>query len=294
MAEEEKDGALAPAEPQHTPLSEIVDKPRLADPPSKAVTDEPRAEPKPKREKVEKPDDEARFRGLLNETLGEREKRQAAERERDQYKQAWAEHQRKLAADQEHDPAPDQFRDPKAYNAWVERQMDKRAESYAQRHIAPLQEQVRDAHFNLSMMRAKEHLGVEKFGKMEEWIQAQWKDPRGAQVMQWCLDQPDPYHAAYQQYRQRTTFERLGNDDLDTYEQKLRDKILAELKGPIDPSNGIDEDDADFDTPKPRQAAPRSFASSRSSDPSRDQGGRFAGPRPLGELVKEKDQRRKR
>jgi hypothetical protein len=290
LAEEEKDGALAPAEPQHTPLSEIVDKPRISDTPAKAVVDAPepkqRREPKPEA----KPDDEARFRGLLNETLTEREKRQAAERERDQYKQAWTEHQQKLAADQERDPAPDQFRDPQKYNEWVERQVSKRAEAIAKQQMQPFMARVSEQQLTLSEMRAEKALGADKWTKLNTWIEGQPE-----QFKQWAMAQPDPYWAAYEQYRQRTTFERLGNDDIDTLIEKEVAKRLAEKAGPIDPPDSdIEEDDDDFDAPKPKQAAPRSFASARSADPSRDKGGRFTGPRPLGELVAENNQRKKR
>lgn len=276
MSEEVK-GAEAPAEGVVTPISEIVDKPRHTD-------QAPAPDPRREKPKAEKPDEDARFRGLLNETLSEREKRQAVERERDQYKRAWEEHQRKLATEQEKDPAPDMFKDPNAYNAWIDRQLNKRAEDIARQHVQPIMSQVSDANLRLSEMQAEKNLGPERFGKLNEWIKAQ-----GEQFGAWALSQPDPYWAAYQQYRQRTTFERLGDDDLETYEQKLRAKILAEMQGPIDAA-----DDDIEDPPPQRQRAPQSFANSRSAAPERDTGGRFTGPRPLGELVREKDQKRKR
>lgn len=286
MTEEAKeDGALAPAEPQHTPLSEIVDKPKLAEAPAIVDTPEPRQKREPKPEA--KPDDEARFRGLLNETLSEREKRQAAERERDQYRNAWTEHQRRLAAEADKDPAPDMFKDPKAYEAWTDRQIRKQAEAIAKQQVQPIMAQVSEQTFVLSEMRAEKALGPERWARLNEWIKQQ-----NPEFHSWAATQPDPYWAAYEQYRQRTTFERLGNDDLETYEAKLRAKILAEMKGPIDPP-----DDDDFDhNPAPQQSrnAPRSFAASRDAKPDRDQGGRFTGPKPLGELVREKDQRKKR
>ncbi len=283
MAEEEKDGALAPAEPVHTPLSEIVDKPRISEPSAKAITDEPRPEPRQKREKPDKP---AIPEGYvpLREVLDTRDRAKKAEEEAARYR-AWIEdQQRKLAVEQEKDPAPDMFKDPNAYNAWIDRQLNKRAEDIARQHVQPIMSQVSDANLRLSEMQAEKNLGPERFGKLNEWIKAQ-----GEQFGAWALSQPDPYWAAYQQYRQRTTFERLGDDDLETYEQKLRAKILAEMQGPIDAA----DDDLD-DPPPQRQRAPQSFANSRSAAPDRDTGGRFTGPRPLGELVREKDQKRKR
>lgn len=286
MSEVSKDGAPAPAEPQHTPLSEIVDKPRLADAP--AVVDKPveRETAKPAPPPQQKPDEDARFRGLLNETLTEREKRQAAERERDQYRRAWEEHQRRLAADSEKDPAPDQFKDPVGYNAWVDRQIRKQAESIARQQVQPIMAQVSEAQFRLSEMQAKEALGPDRWKRLNDWIKQQQPD-----FHQWCNSQPDPYWAAYEQYRQRTTFEKLGNDDIDTYLEKEVQRRLAEKAGPIDPP---DDDDFDHD-PAPQRPAPKSFANSRSADPTRDAStGRFTGPRPLGDLVRENQQRKKR
>jgi hypothetical protein len=290
LAEEEKDGAVAPAEPVHTPLSEIVDKPRISEPPAKAITDEPR--PEPRQRKSEKP---AIPEGYvpLREVLDERDRRKQFEEKAQRYEQAWNEHQRRLAAEQDKDPAPDMFRDPNAYNQWVERQVAKRGERLLEERLTPLQQQLRDTTFELSMERTQRDLGPEKFGQLEQWITQQWNDQNGARVMQWCLNQPDPYRAVYAQYHQRTTLERLGQDDLDTYEKKLREKILAELRGPIDaPDSDIEEDDADFDSRKP--PAPKSFASSRSADPARDPGGRFTGPKPLGAILAEKSPNRRK
>jgi len=287
LAEEEKDGALAPAEPQHTPLSEIVDKPRLSDPPAKAITDEPRPEPRQRREKTEKP---AIPEGYvpLREVLDTRDRAKKAEEEAARYRTWIEDQQRRLAVEQDKDPAPDQFRDPQAYTAWVERQISKRAEGIAKRQFEPMRAQTEAMQLRLSEMTAKDHLGPDKWTKLNAWIESQ---PQ--QFKDWAMSQPDPYFAAYDQYRQRTTFERLGNDDIDTLIEKEVAKRLAAQRGPIDaPDGDIEEDDADFDAPKP--PAPKSFASSRSADPSRDQGGRFTGPKPLGAILAEKSPNRRK
>ncbi len=286
MAEEEKDGALAPAEPVHTPLSEIVDKPRISEPPARAIVDEPR--PEPRQRKPEKP---AIPEGYvpLREVLDERDRRKQSEDEAKRYRTWIEDQQRKLAIEQDRDPAPDMFRDPNAYNQWVERQVQKRAESIAKQQMQPFVTRTEAMQLRLSEMTAKEHLGPDKWAKMNAWIE---KQPE--QFKQWAMAQPDPYWAAHEQWLERTTRERLGNDDLDTYEQKLREKILAEMRGPADPNDGLDEDDADFDAPKPKPAAPKSFASSRSADPTRDPGGRFTGPKPLGAILAEKSPNRRK
>jgi hypothetical protein len=287
LAEEEKDGALAPAEPVHTPLSEIVDKPRISEPPARAIVDEPR--PEPRQRKPEKP---AIPEGYvpLREVLDERDRRKQSEDEAKRYRTWIEDQQRKLAIEQDKDPAPDMFRDPNAYNQWVERQVQKRAESIAKQQFAPVFEQVSQQQLRVSEMTAEKHLGPDKWKKLNEWIEKQ-----GDQFKAWATSQPDPYFAAYDQYRQRTTFERLGNDDIDTLIEKEVAKRLAAQRGPIDPPDGdIEEDDADFDAPKPKPAAPKSFASSRSADPTRDPGGRFTGPKPLGAILAEKSPNRRK
>lgn len=276
MSEVQESGA-----PAVTPQSEFVDKPRLSDQP--AATPEPAQSPPPP-PPAAPADDDKRFRGLLNETLSEREKRQAVERERDQYKKAWEEHQRKLAAEQDNDPAPDMFRDPDGYNAWLDRQLNRRAETIARQHVAPIMEQVSDTTLRLSALQAEKHLGEQRWKALNEWIPKQ-----GQQFNDWCMSQPDPYWAAWEQYRQRTTFERLGNDDIDTLIEREVAKRLAEKQGPADPP------DKDIDEPLAHSTpnAPRSFAAARSAQP-RDEGGRWAGPKPLAEIEREKQQRKKR
>jgi hypothetical protein len=289
LSEEEKDGAVAPAEPVHTPLSEIVDKPRLQTDTSPAVDPPRQAAPVEKPERKSKVDDETRIRGLIRETIEERDKRQALERERDQYKRAWEEHQRTLSAKTKA-PVPDMFRDPQAYTAYVEQMTLENARQIAEERSAPLVEKVTRLELQLSERSASQHLGPEKWKKLNDWIEQQ-----GEQFKNWAISQPDPYFAAYEQYRQRTTFERLGNDDIDTLIEKEVAKRLAAQRGPIDaPDGDIEEDDADFDAPKPKPAAPKSFASSRSADPARDPGGRFTGPKPLGAILAEKSPNRRK
>lgn len=281
MAEEDKSsGALE----TQTPLSEIVDKPKLTDAAPAVVQDKPEPQPKPERkQKSAVPEGYV----PLSEVLDTRDKYKAAAEERDRYKRAWDEHQRKLAADQDKDPPPDMFKDPQGYGAWVERQIGKQAEAIAKKQVEPIMAQVSESQLRLSEMTAERHLGEARFKALNEWITKQ-----GPQFNDWCTSQPDPYWAAWQEYRKRTTFERLGNDDLETYVENEVKRRMALNTQPAQPN--FEEDDPDLDADRPATPAPRSFAGSRSSDPTRDQAGRFTGPRPLGELVREKDQRKRR
>jgi len=270
------------APPAVTPISEFVDKPRLSDPP--AATPEPATPDPVKATPTPAPADDGdkRFAGLLRETLDEREKRQKAEKERDQYKTAWDTQQRKLQAEQDNDPAPDMFRDPNGYNEWLDRQLNRRAEAIAKQHVQPIMQTVSQQTLALSEMRAEKALGPDRWKALNDWIPKQ-----DQKFVDWCMAQPDPYHAAWEQYRQRTTFERLGNDDIDTLIEKEVAKRLAEAKGPVDdPDNDIDEPSQAH-----RQQAPKSFAAARSAQP-RDQEGRWAGPKPLAEIDREKHQRK--
>lgn len=284
MAEEVKDGAPAPAEPVHTPLSEIVDKPRLqtdvspvVDAPRQAApVERPERKPKAHKERT------VPLAEHIDQRISLQEKLRTEKERADRLEATWAEHQRKLAADQERDPAPDMFRDPQAYNAWVERQVIKRAEAIANQRVSPLQQRLSYQTQVLSATTVKGRIGEEKWAKLNEWIAQQ-----PPQFHNWCLDQEDPYGSALEQYRQRTTFERLGDKDIDTLIEEEVAKRLAAKAGPIDPpEDDLDEDERDYDAP--RQRAPKSFAGARSADPTRDTSGRFTGPRPLGELVAER------
>lgn len=287
MAEDEKPGAGS----EPTPLAEIIDqKPVIAD-----YTDDQRreevhrevreqAEPKPKKAKTDATPKPEPGYVPLREVLDERERRQKAEAEALRWKTANDEHQRRLAAEAANDPAPDMFKDPQAYNAWVERQIDRKAEAKYAKQIGGMREQISDYALGMSELRAKNALG-ERYKPFEDWLLKQPDDLKDR-----FMAQPDPYAAAFQHYRAATTFERLGQDDLDTYEKKLFAKWEAEQKakqaGRPDPYAQAAPSDEDED-PQPVSATPRSFAASRSTTP-RDDVGRFTGPRPLGVILQDK------
>lgn len=273
--EEKQDGALEPVQPIVADYTDSHDREEAHE-----QQREQQPEPKPKKVKA-KDEDDARFKGILNETLNEREKRQKAEAERDQYKNAWEQHQRKLQAEQENDPAPDMFKDPKGYNAWVERQLDRRAKAIAAQHVTPLKDQLSDYSLRVSEMAAEKALGTDRWNALNDWIERQ-----PPQFKAWAMQQPDPYAAAYQHYRQVTTFERLGQDDLDTYDKKQREKWEAEYKAKQQAQPTFDEPDDEPATPQTRM--PASFASKPSTS---ERTSPQAGPKPLGQILKDKPTR---
>lgn len=279
---EVQDGALAePAAPVVADYTDNLDREEAHEQAREEVKPEPKAQKKPK----PRDDDDARFRGILNETLSEREKRQAAERERDQLRTALAEHQRRIQAEQERDPPPDMFKDPAAYNAWMERQLDRRAQAVAARHVSPLQERLADASLRVSEMQARAALGEKRWNGLNDWIEKQ--DQR---FKDWAMSQPDPYAAAYSEYRRVTTFERLGSDDLETYEEKLRAQIKAEMEAERQRAvQTFDEPEADEDAPPVRKPMPHSFAAKPSAGERTSSGA--GGVKPLGQILKEKPTR---
>jgi hypothetical protein len=278
-------------------LQEIIDKKPIADFTEDAGREQahqqareerekpPERAPKPQREQ-QKPE-----QGFvpLREVLDEREKRQRAEAEAQRYR-AWIEdQQRKIAAEQDNDLPPDMFKDPNAYSAWIDRQVERKAKSIADQYVQPLQAQVSDYAIRMSEMQARARLG-ERFAALEEWVRGQSDD-----FKQWALSQPDPWAAAHAQYRQRTTFERLGDDDLDGYEAKLRAKWEAEQAAKQPRIADQSDDEEDFDEPQQSRARmPRTFAAGRSAEPTTAGRAAHAGPKPLGEILKERPARSQR
>lgn len=242
-------------------------------------------EPKPKKAKEQVKTDPQTHMVPLREVLDTRDQLRAERESRERYQRAWEEHQRKLAADQDKDPAPDMFKDPNEYNKWVERQLDKRAKAIASQHVQPLQEKISDYALRVSEMEARTALGDKRWTALNDWIEKQTP-----QFKQWAMQQQDPYAAAYQHYRQSTTFERLGQDDLETYEEKLKARWLAEQQAAAAQSASLNEPDDDDDDPAPAQKKPlpASFAAKPSAG--RDASPGFA-PTPLGAILKNKPNR---
>lgn len=277
-------------------LQEIIDKKPIADftedagreqshQQAREEREKPERAPKPQREQ-QKPE-----QGFvpLREVLDEREKRQRAESEAQRYR-AWIEdQQRKLAAEQDNDPPPDMFKDPNAYSAWIDRQVERKAKSIADQYVQPLQAQVSDYAIRMSEMQARARLG-ERFTVLEEWVRSQPDDFKN-----WALSQPDPWAAAQAQYRQRTTFERLGEDDLDGYEAKLRAKWEAEMASKQPRIAEQSDEEEDFDEPQQSRARmPRTFAAGRSAEPTTAGRAAHAGPKPLGEILRDRPARSQR
>lgn len=278
---EEKEGALGAEEPRDPIVADYTDSQDREEEHEQARE---RTTPEPKLKKAKpREDDDARFRGILNETLSERDKRQKVEAELGQYKKAWEDHQRKLASEQNNDPAPDMFKDPAKYNAWVERQLDRRAKAIAAEHVTPLKGQLADYTLRVSEMTAEKALGEKRWNQLNDWIETQ-----SPQFKQWAMSQPDPYAAAYQHYRQASTFERLGSDDLDTYLEKQKAEWLK--------ANAPQEQTFDDPSPEPNAPQTRAMPASFAAKPSASErtSPAQAGPKPLGQILKDKPTRQEK
>ena len=288
-------------------LQEIIDKkPVIADFTEDAGREQAHQQAREAREKPERQpqqkrapqqDEDTRFRGLLNETLSEREKRQAAERRADQLERIIQEHNASLRTAEEQEDAPDMFKDPAAYNGWVKRQIQQQAKALAESELAPLRSQVSQSQIDMSAMRAQSKLGTEKWNKLNEWIERQQaENPRFAQFERYALSSGDPYGVTWQEYRRQMALERLGeDDDLDTYESKLRAKWEAERNAQRAPVADMSDEEEDFDEPPPRRVPqPRQFAAGRSAEPTTAGRAAHAGPKPLGEILKDRPARSQR
>lgn len=285
-------------------LQEIIDKKPIADFTEDAGREQAHQQAREEREKpperqqkrAPQQDEDTRFRGLLNETLSEREKRQAAERRAEQLERIIQEHNASLRTAEEQEDAPDMFKDPVAYNNWVKRQIQQQAKALAESELAPLRSQVSQSQIDMSAMRTQSKLGTEKWNKLNEWItRQQAENPRFAQFERYALNSGDPYGVTWQEYRRQMALERLGEeDDLDTFLEKQKQTWLAEQRQPARIAEQSDEEE-DFDEPQQSRARmPRTFAAGRSAEPTTAGRAAHAGPKPLGEILRDRPARSQR
>jgi hypothetical protein len=129
--------------------------------------------------------------------LDEREKRQAAQREAEDFRRKYEEATRKP-------PVPlDPIADPEAF----ERSLNERIE------------RVRwDAITNASLVAATRHHGADKVKAAEEWLQSELQQNPG--IWQQIQRQPDPYDYVVSQHQRTLRLQKIGDDDPDAYAQK--------------------------------------------------------------------------
>lgn len=121
---------------------------------------------------------------------------------------------------------------------------------------------------------AKQQHGGEAFEECRAWLSTK------PDVEQWCLGQPDPWGSAFTQYQRERLSEEIGDDPKAWQEkerQRIREELQAELSAAPNPAPA----------PQMRSPPPPSASTVRSTA-SRDGQGRFAGPAPVGDVLKNK------
>lgn len=151
--------------------------------------------------------------------LGERRRRQEAERRAQELEQALARYQAPQPQAQPQQPQgiPDMFEDPEGYTAWLVQQATERAASTAEQRFRA---QLIDASEQIARSKYADY--DEKLGKFMELTQA---NPLIAQQM---ASAPDPAGFAYDYARKAIEVERYGTVDVEALKAKLREEIMAE------------------------------------------------------------------
>jgi len=129
--------------------------------------------------------------------LDEREKRQGAQREAEEFRRKYEEATRKP-------PVPlDPIADPEAFD----RSLNERIE------------RVRwDAITNASLVAATRHHGPEKVKAAEEWLQSELQ--QNPALWQTIQRQPDPYDFVVSQHQRTLRLQKIGDDDPEAWAQK--------------------------------------------------------------------------
>lgn len=144
--------------------------------------------------------------------LDEREKRQAAQRQLEEYQRRERELQAQLQKlQQPKQEAPDWYEDPQA--------------------AARYQTQTIEQQFQARLMQQSKFLAEREFGQntVNEAISYFDRNPAASQQFK---DHPSPFHAAVEFYQRQKVAEEIGSDP-EAYKQKLRDELRAELEAEL-------------------------------------------------------------
>lgn len=144
----------------------------------------------------------------LTELLNEREKRQAAERERQNFQQQLWQLQQQLQAKERQEEPADIFADPQAYQSQVQQSMDQRLKAM-------------EGNFSL-------RLAAYKHGDAfhEAWAEMMNRTQSGDDSMrQQVLQSPDPGETLVQVYQREQTLKEVGTDP-SAYKAKVMEDAL--------------------------------------------------------------------
>lgn len=157
-----------------------------------------------------KPADKPITEGQLAALMAEREKRQAAEAEREKLRTQLQEHeQRNQAAKSK---VPDPFDDPEGYRA---------------HNTAQMRDLTVSAKLDVCEDLAREKHGDETVDAMLAWWKEQIAQRPG--VLQEALQQRNPYAYSMRLYQQSQLLTEVG-DDPKAYREKLKAELLAEIQ----------------------------------------------------------------
>lgn len=170
-------------------------------------TDSGQEAPAPKAE----PEPEKDHRIPIRELLDERDRRQAAEREREALRQRIAAYERQQQAPQQR---PDPSYDPEAYAEYVEQTVGGRVKS--------VEEMVRDRFVNMTFAAEHEQHG-EKFEKAMSALE-QARDPRVVSEIQNAVN---PGKALMKWHSRHVAHSEVG-DDIDGFKQKHRSQLMSD------------------------------------------------------------------
>lgn len=187
--------------------------------------------------------------------IGERRRRQEAERERDELRQALAKNPPQQQTQPQAEGPPDRWEDPEGYDEWLINQATERAASTAEQRF---QQRLLDSSEQIA--RSKYADFDDKLGKFQELA---GMNPRLVQQM---LTAPDPAQFAYDYATKATQVEQYGTVDLDALRAKLREEIMAEETAKL-----------------PRPTIPNSLANERNVGTR--SGPAWAGPKSLADIL---------
>lgn len=213
--------------------NDVTPTPAAETPPAEVVTTEPQAivqepvqseaqpavTPQPQVSTEPSPERDRDLAGLIRALQDEREQKRAAREEANRLKAIndAAERKRQEAAAQ----APDILDDPQAYVEWSER----RSREIVRREVAAVQAQQAKAVETISRNMMARHLGPEKFGELDKFIQAA---PDQAHAI--ALKEADPYGWFYEKFEQAQKARKAQEaaKQLEQFGGKSVEEIIAE------------------------------------------------------------------
>lgn len=156
---------------------------------------------------------------------------------------------------------PDPLEDPLAYAQALRSEFGSQMQNFQLQTTLTLSERF-----------ARQQHGPEAFEECRAWLSTR------PDMEAWAIQQPDPWNAAFAQYQGERLREEIG-DDPKAYEQRLREKILAELNA----AQAAPAASNPAQPPTMRSAPPPPSSTARAAAP-RDQAGRFTGPTPMADI----------